>query len=304
MRGVILFLLIIMIPVVTAFEQNETEMTGNYSIIVEDNGNALVSLGIQGSGTINLNLPLDVVSPVVNGALYIQAPNGIDISVGTSRKARVVYQTSLLTTKPSESWTFEMEIPEFTSSSVFITFPENIEIVQTTPTALISHTDDATELIWNLDPQMDDTLKLQYRFVKHTPRASQVPVVLVDEMPDIPGDPTIEHTANYKSIQYSFGFLLVVLMALSYYTYQSKSRHSSKGMEDVMKTLTENEKYIVETLLENNGEMKRNKLEKTSGLAKSSLASTLYRLEERNILNVDKSGVIHYVWLTDWFKSL
>jgi uncharacterized membrane protein len=71
-----------------------------------------------------------------------------------------------------------------------------------------------------------------------------------------------------------------------------------------MNTLTDNELIIVNILFENSGGMKRNKLEKTSDLAKSSLASALYRLEERNILEVDKSGAMHYIKLTEWFRSL
>ena len=75
-------------------------------------------------------------------------------------------------------------------------------------------------------------------------------------------------------------------------------------MKNLIKTLSDNEQKIVGLLAENNGEMKRNKLERASALAKSSLASALNQLERKNIVKVDKAYVTHYVRLTDWFKSL
>ena len=50
--------------------------------------------------------------------------------------------------------------------------------------------------------------------------------------------------------------------------------------------------------------MKRNKLEKLIGLSKSSLAATLHQLERRKIVDIDKSGKVHYVQLSEWFKNL
>jgi uncharacterized membrane protein len=72
----------------------------------------------------------------------------------------------------------------------------------------------------------------------------------------------------------------------------------------VLKTLTGNETKIISLLLQNNGGMRRNELERLSGVPKSSLASSLYNLEQRNIIRVDKSYAVHYVELTEWFKSL
>ena len=78
----------------------------------------------------------------------------------------------------------------------------------------------------------------------------------------------------------------------------------SKEKKNLMKALTENELKIVTFLINAGGSVRRSKLERESGLAKSSLASALYRLERRNILKVNKNYPAHMVELTDWFKSL
>jgi hypothetical protein len=102
----------------------------------------------------------------------------------------------------------------------------------------------------------------------------------------------------------------VLVFGLSFTIYHFVGKKSepliqpTDGIANVMKTLTENEHTIVNILLQNDGEIKRNKLEKTSDLAKSSLASSLYRLEQRNIVEVDKSRAIHYIKFTRWFRSL
>jgi uncharacterized membrane protein len=77
----------------------------------------------------------------------------------------------------------------------------------------------------------------------------------------------------------------------------------SKGKLDVVRTLSGNERAVVELLMKEGG-LRRNVLERESKLAKSSLASTLAQLEKRNIVSVDKGSTVHFVKLTDWFESL
>jgi uncharacterized membrane protein len=311
MERVGIFLLFLMVPPVMALEPPETEMEGNYTITVEENGNALVSLVIHGSGTINLPLPLDVVSPTVEGALYIQAPNGVDISVGSAGRAMVIYHTALLTTKPSETWKLEMELPKFSSALVSISLPRDIEVALTSPKALIAQTSTATNLLWDLRPEENDTIEMQYRFVQYIPPSTPPAPIKVDEAvgpfentTEDSTRPDIDEESRFFRPEDMFFVLFAVLLFYYMKTRNKGKTISNEGIENVMNTLTDNELTIVNALIQNKGEMKRNKLEKTSGLAKSSLASALYRLEQRNILEVDRSGAIHYIRLTDWFKSL
>lgn len=71
-----------------------------------------------------------------------------------------------------------------------------------------------------------------------------------------------------------------------------------------MKALSENERAVIVLLSSNSGEMKRNLLERKSGLAKSSLASCLNMLERKNVVVIDKTSTTHYIRFTDWFKDL
>ena len=78
--------------------------TADYNIVVNDAGDSLVALNIQGSGEFNVPLPLDAANPEVKGALFVPAENGIDVLVGPSGKASIAYDTSLLTAKSGGKW--------------------------------------------------------------------------------------------------------------------------------------------------------------------------------------------------------
>lgn len=78
----------------------------------------------------------------------------------------------------------------------------------------------------------------------------------------------------------------------------------SRGQQNLMKTLSENERKVIGLLSAGNGEMKRNILERKSGLAKSSLASCLNMLERKKVLEIDKTSVVHFVRFTGWFREL
>ncbi|MFH1225010.1 MAG: hypothetical protein V1676_04365 [Candidatus Diapherotrites archaeon] len=71
-----------------------------------------------------------------------------------------------------------------------------------------------------------------------------------------------------------------------------------------MKALSENERKVISLLASAGGEMKRNILERKSGLAKSSLASCLNMLERKNVVIIDKTSTTHFIRFTDWFKEL
>ena len=90
-KRLLLFLLLI-VPLASA-------TTNNYNIIIEDNGNSLVIIEIEGSGMINIPIQKDVNEVKVKGALYKLNNNSVDISIGSTKKAILLYKTSLLTKK-------------------------------------------------------------------------------------------------------------------------------------------------------------------------------------------------------------
>lgn len=76
----------------------------------------------------------------------------------------------------------------------------------------------------------------------------------------------------------------------------------SDAQADLLKTLSGNERRVMDLIVESGG-MRRNELERKSGLAKSSLASTLSQLEKRKLVTVNRETTVHFVKPSDWFKS-
>jgi len=71
----------------------------------------------------------------------------------------------------------------------------------------------------------------------------------------------------------------------------------------MLKTLSDNEKKVIDLVIKSGG-MRRNVLERESGLAKSSLATTLSQLEKKKLVAVKRETTVHYVDVTGWFKGL
>ncbi len=77
----------------------------------------------------------------------------------------------------------------------------------------------------------------------------------------------------------------------------------SGGKANLLKTLSDNERKVMGLIMPSNG-LKRNELERKTGLAKSSLASTLSQLEKKKLITVRKETNVHFVEPSDWFKGL
>lgn len=78
----------------------------------------------------------------------------------------------------------------------------------------------------------------------------------------------------------------------------------TQGMENIMKALTPNEVKVIKVLLNHNGVLRRNEIARGAEISKSSLAVALTKLEEKKIVEIDRTFVVHNVKITDWFKSL
>jgi uncharacterized membrane protein len=274
-------------------------VSSNYIVVVASNGNAFVSLTLNGQGTINLPLPVDAENPLVSGALYVQTTNGIDVTVGSAGVATVNYQTAVLTGKQGDSWTFEMNLPSADSNTVMLLLPKDATIASTTPQGILADVENGKSISWTTTAS---SVKAVYSLGAGGAGQSTQP-------------------AADNSWLYVLGIIVVMAIIAFAFLFLKKKEGPeaeaeavegkeagaftlTKGMKNLIKTLSGNEQKIIGSLVDNNGETKRSKLEKTSGIAKSSLASALNQLERKNIVKVDRAYVTHYVRLTDWFKSL
>ncbi|MBU0615344.1 MAG: winged helix-turn-helix transcriptional regulator [Nanoarchaeota archaeon] len=73
-----------------------------------------------------------------------------------------------------------------------------------------------------------------------------------------------------------------------------------KRAKDIIETLRDREKDIVNLLIENGG-MTQAKLHHETGLAKSSLFRAIQSLENKQVITTRKSGKVKHVQLSDWF---
>jgi uncharacterized membrane protein len=275
----------------------QSQLTGNYNIVLEENGNSLVTLVVTGIGTINVPLPLDVRSPAVRDALYIKAKNGVEVSIDAGGQSTIVYKTALLTSREGGDWRFRMQLPALDSATVILNVPVEAVVSQTEPNAAISHVGRSKSVIWNVKPGETPLVEAQYTFTG-TSETTQ------------PSTPPETGYEGQSSIAYAVLVIIIPVLATLAILYLIRSRRGagrlvlSPGKQNVLKTLTGNETKVVNLLLQNRGGMRRNELERASGIPKSSLASSLYNLEQRNVIRVDKSSAVHFVELTEWYKSL
>jgi preprotein translocase subunit YajC len=251
----------------------------SYNIIVEDNGNSLVIIELSSQGLITLNIPDDVNDVKVKGALYkLNDDNTIDISIGSTNKALVLYQTALMTTKQGSEWLFNAKFDQ--KSNLQLALPKNVLVKLTNPEAFIENSNYTKINFVNIT-----SAEAKYHFTNE--------II----------EPSI---SNKNKIIDSFWLFIIIgiiiFIGMLYYVLRPKKQKSSKN--NVIKTLSKNERIVVNMLIENNGEMKRNQLELKSKIAKSSLANTLNNLQNKKILSIDKTYTTHYIKLERWFHEL
>jgi len=75
----------------------------------------------------------------------------------------------------------------------------------------------------------------------------------------------------------------------------------SNRTEDIIKTLKEKEKKVVEFLIENKNKSTQSKIKYEVGIPKTTLIRILQGLELKNIVKIEKIGKLKKVELTNWF---
>ncbi len=275
--------------------------SADYNIVVNDAGDSLVLLNIQGSGEINIPLPLDAANPEVSGALYVPAENGIDILIGPTGKASVAYDTSLLTAKSAGKWIFDLDLVKWMGKKVTVLLPPNAEITSTNPRGAIEQLSDSKKIIWDLD-QYAEKVSANYVLSERAPsKPALISPILLGVLAIV--------FVGIIALAYARPRLLPKQKVEKKRIVQRPAVIERKPLvtrekQNVLKTLTENELKIVNTLISNSGSIKRNKLERETQMAKSSLASALANLERRNVVQIDRTYTVHTVELSDWFRKL
>ena len=253
----------------------------SYNILVQESGNSIVLATLEGSGLHTIELPTDA-QPEVRGALYLQEGNILSLSIGSTEKAIIAYQTSTFTSKDN-AWKLNINL----DAPAKVSLPLSANILSVTPDAFVKETNVKT-----IEFQ-EGSAEITY----------QIENIDLQSYLDNLDTNKFETIVTYVVIAALFLILLVGLFFLikrPKRVKQAKTSHKN----NVLKTLSNNEKKVVQIILENNNSAKRSHIERETKLAKSSLASTLTQLENKKIVEVDKTHTTHFVKLTGWFKDL
>ena len=248
--------------------------SSEYHFIIEENGNTIVAVTFIGTGEITIPIQEDVQMIDLEGGLYIMENNELTIAIGSTEKAVLVYKTNLLTEKSGENWKFSVNFKTETEKSIVVAMPKETAIKSTIPSAK-TESGDFTKLTW----ENPEKIEIIYGF----------PIISLYE-------------ENNNLVIYAV--IIFVLGSVLFYLYKNRKLKKSARQEQLMQTLTENERKIVEILIGMENSVKRSFIQKKLGYAKSSLAATINNLERKKILEVDRTFSSHFIKITDWFKKL
>ncbi|MFH1590563.1 MAG: hypothetical protein ABIC95_01410 [archaeon] len=268
-----------------------------YTILVDDSGEALVLITMSGTGLHTLELPEDVDDVRVKGALYLIENGTLELSIGSAEEAAVLYKTALLTEK-RVGWQVGMGLLESADSSVTLHLPPDVVVEETDPRAFVED-GDYTTISW-AGPL--SAFSVSYAF----PVADD-PLPPIQDTPIILPDPESEPDSKTDSFFTPLVVAMVLISAIIIVTLGIilwRRQNSAENKRNVLKTLPKNEGAIIKALSAAGGGLRRNELERKSGIAKSSLASSLHNLEKKSIVEIDRTHTTHYVSLTEWYKQL
>jgi len=82
-----------------------------------------------------------------------------------------------------------------------------------------------------------------------------------------------------------------------------REKKVAPGTEKVLATLNENEKNIVNYLLDHNNSSFQANIRHSLGIPRTTLARSIEQLQKKNIISVEKHGKSVKITLTDFFLS-
>jgi uncharacterized membrane protein len=265
--------------------------TADYTLIIKENGEALVMLTIEGSGLFTVPLQSDVEDIKVRGALYTLENQAAELSIGSTEKAIMLYTTDTLTSKQGDTWALDFTLTDVDYTSVQLNMPSDVVIQDTDPQAYIEDSD-FKRLIWHGS--------LSHVSVVYSYKEQPIP-----DVDDLGPMKDVHDTSSFPLLSAAIFVCLALIVVLALLVLGKKKPDTrSKAKQNIIKTLPPNEASIIGILMEHDGSARRNQIERISKIAKSSLASSLHNLENKKVIEVDRTYTTHFVKLTEWFKEL
>ncbi len=294
----------------------------HYSFEASASGESRATIVINSTQATILPLPEDVHNPQVQGATFTLVNDGIEI-MPSEETILVTYTSSYHISKQEGVWTFIAEV--LPMSVVDISLPSDTQVIRTKPRAALSK-DDGLSASWILDDH--DEVLISY-------------VIPLNEDQLLRAGPVVVERFSLVSFEGAV-FVLILAGGITWWILRrnkgqmpapmtgpatdiaapEEAQKSSPANPDtapdtdkdlphitdtqmnILRAANHNEAKVLKIILKHNGHLKRNELERESGISKSSLASALKNLEGKNIIHIDRSFFVHYLTLSDWFKGL
>jgi uncharacterized membrane protein len=265
-----------------------------FTVDIDRGGSVSATLSIQGDESVAVPLAADSRDFRIVGGDYSISNGSAMVRPGKSGITTFSFTSSLFTSKSGDTWKVVLTPPEGSSTRIYL--PEYASLGDSSPApASVS----ASGYSARVDYRPVERISLSY-VLGSAPQSSDQPAPLG---------------------QYVLGAaaLLSLAMIVASYIYFRKKPASgarseekgakpsldmTSGKKAMMETMNENDRVIVGLLLGAEGKMRRNELERRSGVSKSSLAMALNRLEKRKIIGLDRTSTTHFVRLSDYFLSL
>lgn len=260
-----------------------------YTVDVDRSGFSSITLSMEGEEYAEVALPPDAGNLRIIGGSYQLINGSARISSGASGFTTFSFSSSSLTTKTSSGWRLSFSPAE--GSSVQVYLPSYATLEDSSPQPERVSSDDSRTMVELGQPGI---VSLYYR---------------LEELPAAQGDGGSDIYLLAAAIVLAAGIVAAALILRrrpgeSAPAKKAPSLDITPGKREMMETFNDNDRRIADILIARGGRMRRNELERKSGISKSSLAMALNRLEKRGIIDIDRGSTTHFVKLSDRFLRL
>jgi len=199
----------------------------------------------------------------------------------------VEYLSNVFTSKNASIWKFSYDfykLRNFDKSDITLILPQNTKLLSFSTGGIIYLDDSKIKIDWNIPKEsLSERIEIEYTFEMHKP------------------------TSKPKSTNlfiYVLSLPVIVIGFLIFFKFKPKfklKKSFSKRQEDLIKTLTEDERRIVVELFKSEKGLTQKKLRLITGIPKATLSRTLRKLEAKNFIEIRNLGGTNLISLTKWF---
>ncbi|MBI4020037.1 MAG: hypothetical protein HY367_01785 [Candidatus Aenigmarchaeota archaeon] len=254
----------------------------------------LVSFDSTGLSEVSLPIysPRGVHAFDATGALPYRVEGGrIIITTSQARPnygITLEYSTSSLTSKSGETWAFGYSLASQGPAEVRLALPANAAILSVRPEGTIYAAGDIF-VEWGIDAGSAQELSVIYRL-------DQVTSPRPENTPDI--GPVLLGAAAA-----AMAAVVVLYLRRPKEGGSGKATGMSEAQGDILKTLSENERKVVETLLGDGGQLTQKKVFMKTGIPKSTLSRTIKSLQMKDLIEIYDVGLTNSLKLKKWFME-